>query len=80
MAVPQQLVPLVWALIRGMYGHPGVAHTTILIQRKYHWTTLKRDVRAYVLQVPPEEASVRQTTLHDAGAFASAVGRWTVRT
>ena len=48
-AVPQQLVPAVLALIHGTYGHPGVARTTILIERKYHWPTLKKDVRAYVL-------------------------------
>lgn len=48
-AVPLQLVPGVLALVHGTYGHPGVARTTLLIERKYHWPTLKRDVRAYVL-------------------------------
>ena len=48
-AVPKQLVPGVLALIHGTYGHPGVARTTIHVERKYHWPTLKKDVRTYVL-------------------------------
>jgi len=51
-AVPLRLVPGVLALIHGVYGHPGTARTTLLIARKYHWPTLKRDVRAYVLSCP----------------------------
>lgn len=48
-ALPRQLVPAVLALVHGTYGHPGVARTTMLIERKYHWPTLKKDTRAYVL-------------------------------
>lgn len=48
-AVPRELIPGVLALVHGTYGHPGVARTTILIERKYHWPTLKKDTRAYVL-------------------------------
>lgn len=48
-AAPQQLAPVVLALTHGAYGHPGVARTIVLIARKYHWPTLKKDVRAFVL-------------------------------
>ncbi|CAB1102956.1 unnamed protein product [Ectocarpus sp. CCAP 1310/34] len=48
-AVPKQLVSAVLALVYGVYGHPGTARTTLLIERKYHWPALKKDVRAYVL-------------------------------
>eukprot|EP00752_Nemacystus_decipiens_P004057 g3715.t1 len=48
-AVPKHLVPGVLALVHGTYRHPGVARTTILVERKYHWPTLKKDVRTYVL-------------------------------
>ena len=51
-AVPHQLVPGVLALIPGTYGHTGSARTTLLIERKFHWPTLKRDVRDYVLSCP----------------------------
>ena len=37
------------AFIHTNYGHPGVAQTTELTQRKYHWTSLKSNVRDYVL-------------------------------
>ena len=29
--------------------HPGVARTIELVQREYHWTSLKNDVRDYVI-------------------------------
>ena len=48
-AEPKQLVPVVLALIYGTYGHPGVARTSVLTERKFHRPTLKNDVRAYVL-------------------------------
>ena len=51
-AVPRHLVPGVLALVHGTYGHPGTARTTLLIERKYHWPTLKEDVRAFVLSCP----------------------------
>ena len=47
-AVPHTLVPGVLALIHGTFGHPGIARTTILIERKFHWPTLKKDTREYV--------------------------------
>ena len=49
LAIPRSLVPGVLAFAHTTYGHPGVARTTELTQRKYHWTSLKSDVRDYVL-------------------------------
>ena len=43
------MVPGILAIVHTTYGHPGVARTTELVQRKYHWTSLKSDVRDYVL-------------------------------
>ena len=51
-AVSRQLVPGVLAHVHGTYGHPGIVRTTLLIERKFHWPTLKSDVRAYVLSCP----------------------------
>jgi len=51
-AVPRRLLPGVLALVHGTYGHPGTARTTLLIERKFHWPTLKQDVRAFVLSCP----------------------------
>ena len=49
LAIPRSLVPGVLAFVHTTYGHPGVARTTELTRRKYHWTSLKSDVRDYVL-------------------------------
>ena len=49
LAIPRSLVPGVLAFVHTTYGHPGVARTTELTQTKYHWTSLKSDVRDYVL-------------------------------
>ena len=35
--IPRSLVPGVLAFVHTTYGHPGVARTTELTQRKYHW-------------------------------------------
>ncbi|CAB1098497.1 unnamed protein product [Ectocarpus sp. CCAP 1310/34] len=48
-AVPKELVPTVLALVHGTYGHPGAACTTLFIERKSQWSTLKKDVLVYVL-------------------------------
>ncbi|CAN0166915.1 unnamed protein product, partial [Ectocarpus fasciculatus] len=48
-ATPRHLVPGVLALVHGTFGHPGVARTTLLIEKRYHWPTLKKDTREYVL-------------------------------
>ena len=45
LAIPRSLVPGVLAFVHTTYGHPGVARTTELMQGKYHWTSLKIDVR-----------------------------------
>ena len=44
-AVPRTLVPGVLALAHGTFGHPGVARTILLVESKYHWPGLKKDVR-----------------------------------
>ena len=49
LAIPRSLVPGVLAFVHSTCGHPGVARTTELTQKKYHWTSLKSDVRDYVL-------------------------------
>ena len=49
LAIPRSLIPGILALVHTTYGHPGVARTTELTQRKYHWTSLKGDIRNYVL-------------------------------
>ena len=49
LATPCSLVPGILAFVHSTYGHPGVARTTELTQRKYRLTSLKSDVRDYVL-------------------------------
>ena len=49
LGIPRSLVPGILALVHTTHDHPGVARTTELMQRKYHWTSLKIDVRDYVL-------------------------------
>ena len=49
LVIPRSLVPGVLTFIHTTYVHPGVARTTELAQRKYHWASLKSDVRDYVL-------------------------------
>ena len=49
LAIPRSLVPDILVLVHTTYGHPGVARTTELAQRKYHRTSLKGDIRNYVL-------------------------------
>ena len=38
LAPPRSLVPGILAFVHTTYGHPGVARTIDLTQRKYHWT------------------------------------------
>ena len=47
-ALPRKLIPGVLALTHGTFGHPGGARTTPIIADKYHWPSLKQDVRRYV--------------------------------
>ena len=49
LAIPCSLVSGILALVHTTFGHRGVARTTDLMQRKYHWTSLKSDFRDYVL-------------------------------
>ena len=49
LAVPRSLVPGILALVHTTYGHPGVARTIELVQRKYHRISPISDVRDYVL-------------------------------
>ena len=63
LAIPRSLVPTVLAFVHTTYGHPGVARTTELTQGKYHWTSLKSDVRNYVLSCLKRSTSQRITML-----------------
>ena len=47
-AIPRSLVLDILTFVHTAYGHSGVARTTELTQRKYHWTSLKNDARDYV--------------------------------
>ena len=47
-ALPRKLIPGVLALAHGTFSHPGRARTTLIIADKYHWPSLKQDVRRYV--------------------------------
>ena len=49
LAILRSLVPGILAFVHTIYCHPGVARTTELTRRKYHWTSLKGDSRDYVL-------------------------------
>ena len=40
LGIPRSPVPAILTLFHTTYGHPGVARTTELMQRKYHWTSL----------------------------------------
>ena len=44
LAIPRALVLGILVLAHIIYGHPEVARTTELVQRKYHWTSPKSDV------------------------------------
>ena len=49
LAIPRVMMPGVLALVHSTCGHPGVERTTVIVQRKYNWPTLVKDVREYVL-------------------------------
>ena len=49
LAIPRSLLPGVLAFVHTNFGHPGVARTTELTPWKHHWTSLRSDVRDYVL-------------------------------
>ena len=49
LAISRSLVPGILALVHTTYGYPGVSRATELMRRKYHWTSLKSDVRDYVV-------------------------------
>lgn len=57
-----------WSTVRTASGAERI---TLLIERKYHWPTLKEDVRACVLSC---KCRRRKRTTPDAGAASSAVG------
>ena len=63
LVIPRSLVPGILALVHTTYGHPGVARTTELTQRKYHWTSLKGDIRNYVLSWLKRSTSQRVAML-----------------
>ena len=45
LAIPKAMIPRLLALVHSTFGHPGVAGTKLLIQGKYSWFTLVKDVR-----------------------------------
>ena len=49
LAIPRSLASGILALVHTTYGPPGVARTTELVQSDYHWTSLKSEIREYVL-------------------------------
>ena len=49
LAIPRSLAPDILALVHTTYGHPGLARTTGLVQRKYHRTSLKSGAQDCVL-------------------------------
>ena len=49
LAIPRSLVPGILALVHTTYGQPGVARITELVQRKYHWTSLRSNIRDCML-------------------------------
>ena len=49
LAVPRFLVPGIMALAHSAYGHRGTARNTALINHRYCWPTLIKEVRDYVL-------------------------------
>lgn len=51
-ALPRTLVSAVMALAHGTFGHPGIARTTIIVADKYHWPSLKKDVRHVRVVMP----------------------------
>ena len=44
LAIPRYLVPGILAHVHTTYDPLGVARSTELVQRKYHWTSLKSNV------------------------------------
>ena len=48
-AVPQCLVPDLFALVHGQHGHPGVPRTLPLLRDRLHSPGMWRDTRDYVL-------------------------------
>ena len=49
LAVHRALVPDLTSLIHAIHAHPGVASTLALVRERFHWPTMTRDVREYVL-------------------------------
>jgi len=49
LVIPRSLVPELLALIHAIHGHPGIAATLILLQDRFFWLSMTRDVREYIL-------------------------------
>lgn len=49
LAVPRVMVPGFLALVHSTFSHPVVVRTTLLVQGRYNWPTLVKDVREYLL-------------------------------
>ena len=75
LAIPRAMIPGVLALVHSTFGHPGMARTTLLIQSKYHWPTLVKDAREYVLSCGCRRRKrANSEGGHDAGQIFAAVG------
>lgn len=48
-AVPRLMVADVLALVHGLHGHAGVGATLALVRDHFHWPTVVKDTRQYVL-------------------------------
>lgn len=49
LAIPKVMIPGLMALVHSTFDHPGIARTTLLVQGKYDWPMLAKDVHEYVL-------------------------------
>ena len=76
LAIPRSVVPGILAFVHITYGHPGVARTTELTQRKYHWTLFKSDVRDYrvFLRVPKAQEVHQPACRHAASSLPQTLG------
>ena len=48
-AIPESMISDVLALVHTLHGHAGVGSTLALVRDHFHWPTVTRDTRQYVL-------------------------------
>ena len=49
LAIPAAMVPDVLALVHTLHGHVGVGATLALVRDRFHWPSVVKDTRQYVL-------------------------------